>query len=149
VLLSTLLARFNDWRFGRVDPNARPGPRGEQTAARFLRRRGYTVIAESESDFAGEIDLICTNRSRSLMIFVEVKTLETTKPGHPADRVDDAKQARVTRAALRYLTRRKMLNCRVRFDVIAIWWPNGLSEPKKIEHYQSAFDATGVDGFYS
>jgi len=115
----------------------------------MLRQAGYTIIAESEADFGGEIDLIATNRKRSLVVFVEVKTLASTKPGHPAERVDENKQARITKAALRYLQRKKLLLCPVRFDVVAVWWPSGYDSPTKIEHYPGAFEATGVDGFYS
>ena len=146
---SRLHQSYIDWRFGPINLKAKLGTRGEQAAARFLRQRGLTIIAESESDFGGEIDLIATDRRRSVMIFVEVKTLASRKPGHPADRVDEAKQARVTRAALRYLQRKKLLGHPVRFDVVAVWWPSNETLPTKIEHYASAFDATGVDGFYS
>ena len=86
----------------------------------MLRQKGLTVIAHSESDRGGEIDLIAVNRKTKTMIFVEVKTLASTKPGHPADRVDENKQAKVTRAALRYLHRKKMLGIRSRFDVVAV-----------------------------
>jgi putative endonuclease len=140
---------YVDWRFGCIDTNARLGTRGEQAAARMLRQTGYTIIAESESDFGGEIDLIATDHKRSMMIFIEVKTLQSIKPGHPADRVDEVKQARVTKAALRYLQRKRMLGCPVRFDVVAVWWPKGHDLPTKMEHYPGAFEATGVDGFYS
>ena len=136
-------------RYGRIDLDARLGKRGEQAAARLLRQTGYSILAENASDFAGEIDIIATDRKRASIIFVEVKTLQSTKPGHPAERVDEAKQTRITKAALRYLQKQNLLGCPVRFDVIAVWWPSGYSEPNKIEHYVSAFEATGVEGFYS
>jgi putative endonuclease len=146
---SRLWCRYQDWRYGAVDPSAKAGVRGEQAAARMLRQKGLLIVAHGESDRGGEIDLIAIDRRKRLLIFVEVKTLATTKPGHPADRVDENKQARITRAALRYLRRNQMLNVRSRFDVVAVWWPDHTPHPQKIEHYESAFDATGVDGFYS
>lgn len=148
-LLARFRDRYRDWRYGAIDPSARLGTRGEQAAARLLRQSGYVILAQSESDRAGEIDLIATDRGHQRIIFVEVKTLASTKPGHPADRVDDNKQARVTRAALRYLQRNQLLNCPCRFDVVAVWWPEGHSAPTRLEHYPSAFEASGVDGFYS
>ena len=99
--------------------------------------------AESESDRAGELDLIAIDQKAKTIIFVEVKTHSTIKPGHPADRVDEAKQRRVTRAALRYLKRRHLLGTTCRFDVIAVWWPDETPEPARIEHYESAFEAVG------
>ena len=141
--LSQLRDRYCDWRFGTIDPDATVGKRGEQAAARLLRRKGLVVVAESESDRAGEVDIIAIDERRKTIIFVEVKTLATTKPGHPADRVDEAKQRRITRAALRYLKRKKLLGIDARFDVVAVWWPKDLAEPHRIEHYESAFDAVG------
>jgi putative endonuclease len=135
--------RYGDWRYGVIDPDAPVGKRGEQAAARLLRRSGLTVIAESESDRGGEIDLIAIDDRRKIIIFVEVKTLATTKPGHPADRVDENKQRRITRAALRYLKRKKLLGIAARFDVVAVWWPKDHEQPQKIQHYESAFDAAG------
>ncbi len=141
--------RYQSWRYGTVDPDAKLGVRGEQVAARLLRQKGLVVVAHSESDRGGEIDLIAIDQRNHLIVFVEVKTLATTKPGHPADRVDEAKQGRVTRAALRYLRRQNMLNVRSRFDVVAVWWVGNTPHPQRVEHYESAFDATGVNGFYS
>ena len=140
---------YQDWRFGSIDLSAKLGARGEQAAARFLRRNGLTIIAHGESDRAGEVDLIATDRRRTSIIFVEVKTLASTKPGHPADRVDENKQARITRAGLRYLHRNKLLGCVCRFDVVAVWWPSDSDQPTRIEHYPGAFEATNVNGFYS
>lgn len=135
--------RYVELRFGAIDPDAPVGKRGEQAAARLLRRKGLVVVAESESDKGGEIDLIAIDRRRKTIIFVEVKTHSTDKPGHPAERVDAEKQGRVCRAALRYLKRKKLLGIPSRFDVIAVWWPAGRDEPDKIEHYESAFEMAG------
>ncbi len=144
-----LREQWDSWRFGAIDSSAPVGKRGEQLAARFLRQAGYTIVAQGESDFAGELDLIVTDASRSQIIFVEVKTFASLKPGHPAERVDEEKQRRVTKAALRYLKRHQLLECRCRFDVIAIWSPDGSTEATRIEHYPAAFEATGVNGFFS
>ncbi|MCC9656935.1 YraN family protein [Rhodopirellula sp. JC737] len=150
--LSNWRRLIQDWyldrRFGSINPTAPLGRRGEQVAARELRRKGLQIIAESESDRAGEIDLIALRKKPRLMVFVEVKTLSTTRPGHPADRVDENKQARITRAALRYLKRKRLLGIPCRFDVVAIWWPREEPQPTRIEHIESAFDATGVDAFF-
>ena len=135
--------RYSDWRFGRIDPEAPIGRRGEQAAARLLRQKGLVVVAESESDRAGEIDVIAADKKNRLLIFVEVKTLQTSRPGHPADRVDEGKQGRITRAALRYLKRRNLLGTPCRFDVIAIWWPKHAPQPTRIRHYENAFEAVG------
>ncbi len=141
--LRHLQNRYVDWRFGAIDRQAPIGKQGEQAAARLLRRKGLRIVAESESDFAGEIDLIAIDPKTRHVIFVEVKTLATTKPGHPADRVDQAKQDRITRAALRYLQRNHLVGISSRFDVVAVWWYSHGPEPDRIEHYEAAFEAGG------
>ncbi|MGB7326174.1 MAG: YraN family protein [Rubripirellula sp.] len=135
--------RYIDVRFGAIDQTASVGKRGEQAAARLLRQKGLVVVAESESDKGGEIDLIAIDRKKKTIVFVEVKTHSTTKPGHPAERVDAEKQGRVSRAALRYLKRKKLLGVTARFDVIAVWWHGDGPSPNKIEHYESAFEVAG------
>lgn len=146
-------ARCRDWiddqRFGRWNPDERLGRRGEQVAARECRRRGLRILSESESDRAGEIDLIAMHVRARTIIFIEVKTFASEKPGHPADRVDEAKQTRLTRAALRYLRRERLLGVNCRFDVIAVWWPKHAARPTRIQHFESAFEATGVDSFFT
>jgi putative endonuclease len=147
-LWQQIRCRYVDWRYGAIDPEAPVGKRGEQAAARLLRRKGLAVVAESESDRGGEIDLIAIDRREKTVIFVEVKTHSTRKPGHPAERVDEPKQRRVTRAALRYLKRKKLLGTPCRFDVVAVWWHSGLATPDKIEHYEAAFEAASEFQMY-
>lgn len=137
------------WRYGDIDPTATTGKRGEQAAARLLRQQGLVIVAESESDRGGEIDLIAVDRHSRTVVFIEVKTHSSLKPGHPAERVDNDKQDRLTRAAMRYLRRKQLLGVPVRFDVVAVWWPSEQTTPKRIEHYESAFDATGRHQLFS
>ncbi len=136
-------------RYGHIDPKATAGERGEQAAARMLRQQGLVIVAKNVADRAGEIDLIAVDRGSRTVVFIEVKTHSSTKPGHPAERVDQKKQGRVTRAAMRYLRRKQLLGVAARFDVVAVWWPGGQTTPKKIEHYQSAFEAVGLNQFYA
>lgn len=140
---------YMNWRYGRIDATETTGKRGEQAAARLLRQRGLVIVAENEADRGGEIDLIAVDRQTRTVVFIEVKTHSSPKPGHPAERVDEHKQSRVTRAALRYLRRKQLLGVSARFDVVAVWWPSGLPTPTRIEHYESAFDAVGQYQFYS
>ena len=142
-VLSRIQHWYVQWRFGKIDRAATLGTRGEQAAARLLRQKGLVVVAESESDRGGEIDLIAVDQRCKTVVFVEVKTHGTIKPGHPADRVDEIKQGRITRAALRYLKRQRLLGVAARFDVIAVWWAENGDLPERIEHYEAAFEARG------
>lgn len=150
--LRTARSRLDRLRFGCIDRTAPLGKRGEQAAAIALRRKGYRILAAGETDRGGEIDLIAldrTARRQPTVVFVEVKTHGTTRPGHPAQRVDAVKQQRLTRAALRYLKRNKLLEQRARFDVVAVWWTDPTApEPERVEHYVNAFEATGDGQFF-
>ena len=141
--LTDVRDRYRSLRFGNIDPTAPLGKRGEQAAARLLRQKGLRIVAEGEHDRLGEIDLIAIDRRRRTIIFVEVKTLGTRKPGHPAERIDATKQRRLTHAAMRYLKRKQLLGQPARFDVVAVWWPKDQPAPERIEHIESAFEAQG------
>jgi putative endonuclease len=122
------------------------GRRGEEAAARFLKKLGYVIVARGHRDNIGEIDLVAVDGRT--VVFIEVKTRTTHDAGHPADAVDEAKQRRLTRLALSYLKRHDLLECQTRFDVVAVTWPTSRGRPT-IEHFKSAFEATGFDGMFS
>ncbi|MFV1964419.1 MAG: YraN family protein [Pirellulaceae bacterium] len=116
------------------------GVRGENEAARFLRRLGYTLVARSHRDRIGELDLIVVDGRT--VVFVEVKTRRSKEPDHPAEAVDQDKQRRLTRLAPSYLKRHDLLEYSARFDVVAIIWPEGARRPA-IEHFKNAFEPVG------
>jgi putative endonuclease len=121
------------------------GRRGEDAAARYLRKLGYVIVARGHRDNIGELDLIAVDGRT--VVFIEVKTRTTHDAGHPAEAVDEAKQRRLTRLALSYMKRHDLLECEVRFDVVAVTWPTR-GRPA-IEHFKNAFEAVGVEGLYS
>jgi len=77
------------------------GQRGEDAAAKFLRKLGYVIVARGHRDRIGEIDLIAVDGRT--VVFVEVKTRTSQDAGHPADAVDEHKQRQLTRLALAYI----------------------------------------------
>jgi len=122
------------------------GRRGEDAAARYLKRLGYIIVARGHRDNIGEIDLIAVD-GRTI-VFVEVKTRTSHDAGHPGDAVDDAKQRKLTRLALSYMKRHDLLENAARFDVVAVTWPAGRGKPV-IEHFISAFESAGFPGMFS
>jgi len=122
------------------------GVRGEEAAARYLKKLGYLIVARGHRDNIGEIDLVAVDGRT--VVFIEVKTRTSHDAGHPADAVDEKKQQRLTRLALSYMKRHDLLECSARFDVVAVTWPNENGRPS-IEHFQSAFEATGFKGMFS
>ena len=141
--VSTAVSRW----FRRFFPKQTLGQRGEAAAARFLRRRGYKIIARGDRHRRGELDLVAVDPDRTI-VFVEVKTRKSADAGHPSEAVDANKQRRLTRLAVGFLKRHGLLEYPARFDVVAVTWPPGKRSPK-IEHFENAFEAVGQDEFFS
>jgi putative endonuclease len=133
------------WR-ERFFPKKTLGQRGEAAAARYLRRRGYKVLARGDRQGPGELDLVMLDRET--IVFVEVKTRQSHEAGHPAEAVDAAKQRRLTLLAVTFLKRHRLLERPARFDVVAVTWPADTRSPI-IEHIKGAFEAVGKWEFYS
>ncbi|MBI3464406.1 MAG: YraN family protein [Planctomycetes bacterium] len=130
----------------RLRPPKPLGRRGEDAAARYLRRLGYKIVARGERDRLGELDLVAVDRPT--VVFVEVRTRTSQTAGHPVETVDAVKQRRLTRLALGYLKRHDLLEYPARFDIIAITWPPGARHPT-IEHFKNAFECVGPEGMFS
>ncbi|REJ90281.1 MAG: YraN family protein [Planctomycetota bacterium] len=121
------------------------GMRGEDAAARFLKRQGYRIIARGETWGKTEIDIIAVDRRDPrgrAIVFIEVKTRTSIAKGEPAAAVDEAKRRKLTIAALAYLKRKGLLNYPARFDVVSVLWPADEKRPT-IEHFQNAFEPEG------
>lgn len=124
------------------------GARGERYAARYLRRRGYTIVAGGARGRYGEIDLIAVYRKR-VVVFVEVKTRRSRHAGGPEQAVDPVKQGRLTRTALEFLKAHELLEFPARFDVVSIVWPKDARWPESIEHFENAFEPDGRGQFFA
>lgn len=122
------------------------GERGERIAERWLKRRGYKIVARRCRGQLGEIDLVAVDGRT--VVFVEVKTRQSCDAGHPVEAVGVEKQRRLTRLAVAYLRRHDLLECACRFDVIAVTWPSGRGRAV-VEHFPRAFEAIGYDGLFS
>lgn len=79
------------------------GPAGERAAARYLRRRGYRVLARNLHTVAGEADLVCEAPDRRTIVLVEVKSRRRIE-GQPQRSAEMAPEASVTAAKRRKLT---------------------------------------------
>jgi putative endonuclease len=116
------------------------GTRSERAAARFLKGRGYRILARNYLCPQGELDLVA--RDGGCIVFVEVRSTGTEDVTRPAISVDNAKQQRLTGAALHFLQRHRLLGQAGRFDVLALSWPPDRRTPV-IAHYRNAFPAVG------
>jgi putative endonuclease len=95
------------------------GMKGEEFALRFLRRRGYKIIARNFSTPAGEIDIIA--RQGKAIVFIEVKTRSSSFFGWPEEAIDEKKRRRIHIAARIYMQRdRRCFGKHFRFDVVSV-----------------------------
>jgi putative endonuclease len=122
------------------------GERGEDAAARYLKRQGLRILERGHDSRLGEIDIIAVDDRT--VVFVEVKTRSSNDAGHPTEAIDAHKQRRMTQSALAYLKSKRLLESAARFDVVAVTWPDNSRGPQ-IEHYKNAFEATGARQLFS
>ena len=97
---------------------AQLGRRGEEIAAAFLERKGYTILERNYRLRQGEIDLIACQDGT--IAFVEVKTRRTLDYGVPAAAVTYPKQQKIRQAALAYLQGQEHYYKILSFDVIEV-----------------------------
>jgi len=109
----------------------RIGREGEETAARYLENKGYSIVERNFRSLHGEIDIIA--KDGKTLVFVEVKTNVRGGFGEPEDRVDHRKQVKLGQAAAEYLQARELESIDCRFDVVAVSKAGGKTEIKHIE----------------
>ena len=93
------------------------GGAAEESACRFLRDRGYEIVARNWRTMRGEIDIVA--RDGSTLVFIEVKSRSRPGFGGPEAAVHPAKQRRLIAAARDFLSGTQC-ELPVRFDVVAI-----------------------------
>lgn len=111
------------------------GTKGEDLAIKFLKKKGYRIIARNYKTFIGEIDIIAEDGNTT--VFIEVKTRTDDSFGYPFEAVNKRKRKKLKNLALLYL-KKKGEESPVRFDVLSIFYmDNG---KKEIEHIKDAFE---------
>jgi putative endonuclease len=114
----------------------RQGRRAEHWVARYLRLKGYRILARGWRAPEGEIDIVA--RKGRVVVLVEVKTRPSAEIAAYA--ITPRQRNRIERAALRFLAQHpRHADCDLRFDAILVtpwrlprhlkdaWRPEGLS----------------------
>lgn len=96
--------------------NKQIGAWGEQAAADWLAGRGCEIIARNARTPYGEIDIIA--RQGDIVIFVEVKTLTSSRDFLPEENITPAKQQHMLDAAEHYAAEHAIDHWQI--DVIAV-----------------------------
>ncbi len=118
----------------RVSADEATGRLGEDAAHRFLRDKGFRIVARNwrRRSGAGEVDLIAWDGEE--LVFVEVKTRHSDAFGPPERAIGQDKKDALVWSAREY-TRRAWIDwAKVRFDVVTVLL---LPKPQLI-HYERA-----------
>lgn len=109
------------------------GTKGEQIAANYLEKKGYTVLETNwrfknlEADIIASID--------KTLVIAEVKTRKSNYFGEPETFVNKQKQKNLINAANEYIIRNQ-LDMEVRFDIISVIVND---KEIKVNHIEDAF----------
>jgi putative endonuclease len=119
-----------------MTPGARIGRQGEEAAYWHLRQSGFIMVDRNyrPEGLRGEIDLI--GWDGETLVFVEVKTRQSSEVRAPETAVDRDKQAHVAAAAREYRRRARCAGAPYRFDVVTVELAAGSAH---IEHFRDAF----------
>lgn len=104
---------------------------GEDIAVRFLKRRGYRIVATNAVVCDVEIDIIALDGDT--VVFAEVKSSDSDT-AHPAERVSARQRARYVAAAQAYRVKHSLYDADFRFDVIEV-------AGSRLSHIKNAFEA--------
>lgn len=94
------------------------GQQAETLAARFLEKRGLTVVTRNYRCRGGEIDLIC--REGRTLVFAEVRLRRNQDFGGAGASITARKQQRIILAAQHYLATKNAAASDCRFDCLLL-----------------------------
>lgn len=110
---------------------------GEDIAVKWLvKNKNYNILDRNYSTGYGEIDIIAEDGKT--LVFIEVKLRNGTACGYPYEAVNENKQRRICKAALRYVQRKyKTFDINIRFDVVELINKDGVYY---IRYTENAFE---------
>ncbi len=109
------------------------GNQGETLAARYLKEKGYEILARNYRHGKAEIDLIV--QKDDWVLFVEVKTRKSSDYGEPEQFVMTQQAGRIFDAAEEWIFSTNWQG-HIRFDVVSV----KPGESPEIEHFEDAIN---------
>ncbi len=119
-----------------MDSKYEKGRFGEEEAKKFLEKMGYIILDRNFRGKHGEIDIICTNKEKNIIVFVEVKTRSNFMFDIPSAAIDKRKATNIANTAKLYLHNVNYRNIDIRFDAIEVYLINN---EVKINHIKNIF----------
>lgn len=113
------------------------GELGERIAARWLRRRGWRIVAHRFRNGRRDLDLVA--ELGATVAFVEVKARRGDDFGGPVEAVTWRKQRELIRSANVWIDRFGTPETAYRFDVIGVLMSGGTV---RVRHVENAFPVT-------
>ena len=114
--------------------------RGEDAAARFMKKQGCRVLARNLRLPVGEIDLLCLERATGTIVIVEVKArayhADTHKRIDPIESITTKKQAKLRVLARAIKNMPAYRDAPIRIDAISVRFEHARRRPV-ITHYPS------------
>jgi putative endonuclease len=111
------------------------GVMGEQSAKKYLQKRGLQFLTANFKSKRGEIDLVF--RDADCLVFVEVKTRSSEAWTRPAAAVDARKRRLLSLTALDYLRLLKNPKIKFRFDIVEVLLEDG--KVNEVRHLENVF----------
>ncbi len=112
--------------------NQQVGAWGEEIAAEFLKGRGLEILARNVRTPYGEIDIIA--KFKDVVVFVEVKTLTSSKNLLPEHQITPRKREHMLNAAQHYADENEIAHWQI--DVISVEGKPGTTPV--ITHFENA-----------
>lgn len=116
--------------------NSSVGGTGESIAVTYLKGQGFKIVECNFRSVCGEIDIVA--RDGRTIVFVEVKCRNNENYGPPQLAVTPFKQRQISKAALVWLSRKRLFDAEARFDVVAIVLRD--HDAPDVEHIRNAFE---------
>jgi putative endonuclease len=134
-----VILEFSDWlrhlrRRRKWTPAQALGRRGEDLAHRFLRARGFVIVARNYRLSSGDAEADLIAWDGATLVFVEVKSRETADFGPPERAIGEEKRAHLIRIAREYTRKTETPWDRIRFDVVTVVF----TKPPRIELIRNA-----------
>ena len=111
---------------------------GEQLALEHLERLGYALVARNHRTRFGELDLVVCDGAT--LVFAEVKSRRSSRPGRPWENLHPAKRAQVRRMAAAFLAEvdDRPRAQELRFDAVGVTI-DARGNLVALEHLEGAF----------
>jgi putative endonuclease len=110
------------------------GRRGEDLAHRYLRSKGYVIVARNYRLSSGDAEADIIAWDGDTLVFVEVKSRGSADFGPPERAIGEEKHRHLLRIARQYTRKSDTPWERIRFDIVSVV----LTKPPTIELFRDA-----------